>query len=403
MKTIHSALRPVGFALLMTVLAFLSSSCSRQNRLIVGEIPSPAPAGSVEPNLTVADNGVLLSWVEPVGRGARALRFSRRSPGGGWSTPLTVYSGSKREDSPSEVPSVVASGPTEITAAWTQVAQNSSAGYQEDVFTSISGDGGRSWAHPQLVNQDHTVSEHGYVSLATTASETPAVLWLDGRDDQAQHRYHLLTAAVGAPVERQTILDDDVCTCCPTALVHTAHGLVAAYRDHTADNIRDISVVRSVNGRWTSPTEVSHDQWHIDGCPTNGPALATDGQRVALAWFTAAHEQPVVKVSFSADEGATWSSPKTVSETPAVGRAAVALFPDGSALVGWVTVPEAPHSAMVVRRVTADGKLGPIVDVGQATSIHGRIKLASWRNETFLTWVEEGSGQQVRVASIVQR
>ena len=104
------------------------------------------------------------------------------------------------------------------------------------------------------------------MSLAAAGEETPAVLWLDGRDDKVQHRYHLMTAAIGATVEQQKMVDDDVCTCCPTALVRTERGLLAAYRDHTADNIEaSASYAASMaNGRALA---VSQDHWRINGCP----------------------------------------------------------------------------------------------------------------------------------------
>jgi hypothetical protein len=298
------------------------------------------------------------------------------------------------------VPSVLASGGNRVDAVWTQVSRNSATEYQEDVFTSTSNDGGQAWSHPQLVNQDRTVSEHGYVSLEATGDPAPAILWLDGSDDKVQHRYHLLAAPIGAARDQQKVLDDDVCTCCPTTMVRTAHGVVAAYRDHTTDNVRDISIVRRINGRWSAPVNVSHDNWHIDGCPTNGPALASDGQRVALAWFSAANDRPLVKVSFSSDEGTTWSKPIVVNETAAVGRAAVALFADGSALASWVSVACGSSPALLARRVTPADKLDPIFAIGQSASIRGRIKLASAGGEMLITWVEEGVTPQLHLASI---
>src|SRR5918996_106921 len=54
-------------------------------------IPSPAGSNSGEPQLTVSDRGVLLSWVEH--SGARTtLRFAERTPAG-WTEPRTVASG----------------------------------------------------------------------------------------------------------------------------------------------------------------------------------------------------------------------------------------------------------------------------------------------------------------------
>ena len=40
----------------------------------------------------------------------------------------------------------------------------------------------------------------------------------------------------------------------------------------------ELRVARSDDGGRTfgAPVRVSHDRWHIDGCPENGPALAVD-------------------------------------------------------------------------------------------------------------------------------
>ena len=92
-----------------------------------------------------------------------------------------------------------------------------------------------------------------------------------------------------------------------------------------------------------------------------------------------------------------------------MGRAAVALFPDGTALVGWVNVnvdanaSKGSGPALLARRVTPDGKLGPILSVGQSNAIRGRIKLASSGETMLMTWVEDGDTAKVHVASIVER
>ena len=49
-------------------------------------------------------------------------------------------------------------------------------------------------------------------------------------------------------------------------------GPVAVYRDRSPEEIRDISVVRLVDGVWTEPAPVHADNWMIEGCPVNGPA-----------------------------------------------------------------------------------------------------------------------------------
>jgi len=53
----------------------------------VRELPSPAGAGSGQPNLTVSPDGrVYLSWIERIGENRYSLRFSTKE-GNQWSIP----------------------------------------------------------------------------------------------------------------------------------------------------------------------------------------------------------------------------------------------------------------------------------------------------------------------------
>src|SRR6185436_12033224 len=90
------------------------------------------------------------------------------------------------------------------------------------------------------------------------------------------------------------LLDPDVCTCCQTVAALTDEGPIVAYRDHSSDETRDISVVSMQNGQWTRPRAVHRDGWRMNACPVNGPALIASGKRVAVAWYTGADEKPRV-------------------------------------------------------------------------------------------------------------
>src|SRR5687768_4809384 len=83
----------------------------------------------------------------------------------------------------------------------------------------------------------------------------------------------------------ETQLDERVCECCQTSAAVTSAGPIAVYRDRSATEVRDIYIVRQVNGSWTSPQPVYADNWQINGCPVNGPSVAADGSRVAVAWL----------------------------------------------------------------------------------------------------------------------
>ena len=101
----------------------------------------------------------------------------------------------------------------------------------------------------------------------------------------------------------ETLVDDRVCECCPTAIAVTDDGPIAAFRDRSVDEVRDIYVSRLEHGRWSAPSRVHEDGWKIPMCPVNGPALSARGRNVAIAWFTVEGEEGRAFAAFSSDAG----------------------------------------------------------------------------------------------------
>ena len=110
----------------------------------------------------------------------------------------------------------------------------------------------------------------------------------------------------------------------------TDEGVVLAYRDHSAMEIRDIAVIRQTPSGWSESTVVHDDRWKIAGCPVNGPSLAADGQRVALAWFTQAQDQPRVKLALSEDGGRSFGEPIILPDEDPLGRVSVQTLTPGT-------------------------------------------------------------------------
>ena len=81
-------------------------------------VPSPAAPGSAEPQLTVSDKGVLLSWIERTGTYA-ALKFAERTSTG-WTTPRQVAAGSDWFINWADVPSVIRMADGSIYGHWLQ-------------------------------------------------------------------------------------------------------------------------------------------------------------------------------------------------------------------------------------------------------------------------------------------
>ena len=150
------------------------------------------------------------------------------------------------------------------------------------------------------------------------------------------------------------LIDDRVCECCPSAAAITAEGPIVAYRNRTADEIRDIYVSRLVGGTWTEPRAVHNDNWRIAACPVNGPALNARGRDVAIAWFTGVGDQGRVYAAFSSDAGESFGPPVRVDDVSALGSVDVELLADGSAAVTWIEFAE-QRSAVRLRQANRNG------------------------------------------------
>lgn len=365
----------------------------------VAVIDTPAADGSgMYALISGADRRTYLSWVEAGEDKTATLRFARLE-GEQWGAPRTVASGRDWFVNWADHPSVTAAGDGTLFAHW--LVHNPGSGtYGYGIRIARSADGGRTWAEIFKAGLEYTSDYAGFVSLlpaersltAVYLTPTPAPAARHG--DAGHEAEHVKTLAVarfgpdGAVVSDQPV-DTDVCTCCSTAAVRTAAGLVAAYRDHTGQ-VRDISVVREVDGRWSAPARVHADGWAINACPTNGPVLAAQQRRVAIAWFTAAGDIPRVRIAFSADAGATFAPPVDVDGGNPVGWPGIVMLEDGTAVVSWLEATGSGDGELRVRRMSPDGRLGAPVTIapakaGRSTGIPHLVRvgdrlLVAWRD-----------------------
>jgi hypothetical protein len=225
----------------------------------------------------------------------------------------------------------------------------------------------------------------------------------------------LVTTTIGSDnsLGTEVGVDDRVCDCCQTAVAVAASGPVVVYRDRSTDEIRDIYVVRQVDGRWTAPKPVHQDGWRIAACPVNGPSIAADGDRVVVAWFTGAADTARVRVAFSDDGGSTFGPPVRIDNGSPAGRVDVVLQPDGSALVSWLertAIPTAQGGGegaeVRVRRVRSDASLGQWATVARSSVARASgfpQMVATARGEVFFAWTAPGNPSLLRVARAIVR
>jgi hypothetical protein len=364
-------------------------------------LPSPAASNSGQPHLSSSDRGVLLSWIERDGPNA-TLRFAERTPTG-WSAPRTVASGGNWFVNWADVPSVLRLSDGTLVAHWLQKSGPDTYAY--DVRLARSRDEGKTWSPSFTPHSDGTKTEHGFASLFQMPGDGLGLVWLDGRAMQPASGHDGHGSEGGAMSVRFGAFDRDwkqvsempvdlrVCECCPTTAVVTADGPIAAFRNRSEGEIRDIYISRLENGAWTEPRAVHDDGWNINACPVNGPMLSARGRDVSIAWFTVKDGQGRAFMAFSGDAGRTFGKPIRLDDVGSLGRVDVELMADGSAVASWIEFAD-QRAQFRVRRVARSGARGPASTVSSVAGSRasGYPRIAVLGDEIVFAWTESAEG-----------
>ncbi|HYC40039.1 MAG TPA: hypothetical protein VEB63_06065 [Chitinophagaceae bacterium] len=348
--------------LLGSLLVLLScghrESTKETNAGPVQDLPSPVGDSSSLPHLfSDASGRVFLSWV--VKRAGNAQLMYSRWEANGWTKPELVSEGTNWFVNWADYPMLTANEDRLLA----HFLQKSDTGkYTYDVMVTAAPDG-KTWGPAKVLHDDQLKAEHGFVSMLPYRDGF-FVCWLDGRktatEENDHHGHHgemMLRAAFldasGAKTDEWE-LDGRVCDCCQTSAAITPDGPVVVYRDRSASEIRDISIVRFSEGGWSPPHPVHNDGWKIDACPVNGPRMEADGNSLAVAWFTGAGKESKVLVAFSRDGGKSFEKPIRVDSGKAIGRVDLVFADSTSVVVSWLE-----GSELRAARVHADGKMEP--------------------------------------------
>lgn len=393
----------------MGLVSMLVLGCGRNERegVTIGPIDtlaSPAAAGSGEPNLIAGPDGAIyLSWLEPAGAAGHALRFATLHDSG-WSAPRTIVERSDFFVNWADFPSLLPLTGRRLATHWLQ--RNGSARYAYEVRISQSADGGETWSEPLVPHRDGTATEHGFVSLFPFRDSLGAI-WLDGRnfahagEGERPNMMLLMTAiATSGTTGTERILDERVCECCQTSMAIASSGPVVVYRDRLEGEIRDISIARWSDAGWSPGTVVHADDWKVEACPVNGPAIAAAGDRVAVAWFTNARDSARVYLATSTDAGVTFGAPVRIDDGNPVGRVDVELDDAGHPIVSWMEFTSGQEADVRVRRVVGRGGRGRSTIIARTSGARasGFPRMAATGDDLIFAWTEAGTPSRIRVA-----
>ena len=369
--------------------------------LKVESVANPSSMGSLQASWSTAkDGGPLLSWIETQKDESYTLKYAVRH-GAQWSEPRTIAAHRQFFRHPAEMPEVISLSDGTLVAHWVE-SPPSEGSEAEFSYVSVSHDGVK-WTAPVMIHKDRSMVQHGLASIVASGDRETSIVWLEalkGADGPVSLKRSVVNGE--GKLTKEEVLDSDVCECCPTSVVKTARGLLVAYRGHTPQDIRDISVVRFEGGRWSAPKIIYPDKWQLDACPTNAAAAAAKGDRVAIAWYTGAQNMPREQIVFSSDGGTTFTKPVLLSTGRSFGYTSIALDDQGGALVSWVE-QSGEAARILVRQISAAGAAGPVTEVvkGSRKSL-GYPRILQTGNETWVAWTSSATAAKVQTARLAK-
>jgi hypothetical protein len=163
-----------------------------------------------------------------------------------------------------------------------------------------------------------------------------------------------------------------------------------------------MGVVRFVDGAWTAPVRLHEDDWKIDYCPVNGPAVSARGDTVAAIWYSAPSDSARVQLLFSTDGGATFGTAIRIDEGQPTGRVDVELIDGDHALVSWIERVGGQGAEVRARLVHRDGTIDPslVVSPSSGTRSSGFPKMARSADGVVIAWTIPGTPSTIRLARL---
>ena len=388
------------------ILSFITIfSCTSKN-VVVKEIPFLHENSNAQPSLVSGEGSLSLSWISSNEGEKSTLNFSQFKEGK-WINNQTMATGSNWFVNWADFP---AHAINENLILSSYLKKSDSGTYTYDVILSLQKLSGEKVKEDFLLHTDGVKAEHGFVSIIPNHNQGFFITWLDGRNtvDKDLDGYHKpMTIRFAEITNKGDIIDESeldsaTCDCCQTSIAITNKGPVVVYRDRSDKEVRDIYIARKINGIWGVPTPIHNDGWEINGCPVNGPKVASNSNNLAISWFTASNEKPTVNLSFSKSNGASFGTPIKINDDDAIGRVDVAFLNPQEVLVSYIEGDDV-GTYLRIKKVSIDGKVSAPITISKIDGGRnsGVPQLEILDNEAFIVWtVFEGKKNQLKTVKL---
>ena len=388
------------------ILSFITIFSCTSKDVVVKEIPFLHENSNAQPSLVSGEGSLSLSWISSNEGEKSTLNFSQFKEGK-WINTQTMATGSDWFVNWADFP---AHAINENLILSSYLKKSDSGTYTYDVILSLQKLSGEKVKEDFLLHTDGVKAEHGFVSIIPNHNQGFFITWLDGRNtvDKDLDGYHKpMTIRFAEITNKGDIIDESeldsaTCDCCQTSIAVTNKGPVVVYRDRSDKEVRDIYIARKINGIWGVPTPIHNDGWEINGCPVNGPKVASNSNNLAVSWFTVSNEKPIVNLSFSKSNGASFGTLIKINDDDAIGRVDVAFLNPQEVLVSYIEGDDV-GTYLRIKKVSINGKVSAPITISKIDGGRnsGVPQLEILDNEAFIVWtVFEGKKNQLKTVKL---
>jgi hypothetical protein len=293
------------------------------------------------------------------------------------------------------------------------------------ILSARSDDGGASFGRAAPITGGEAAGNRGWESITIDRDGQVVAVWLDHRElatgtSGAMHHeghdhganggaksdgvaraqlsklYFSRVGTSGSPdgTGQGQVIAAGVCYCCKTTVAAAPDGsLYAAWRHVYPGNIRDIAFTASRDGGRTfaAPLRVSDDDWALDGCPENGPAMAVDSRnRVHVVWPTLVNgatpdAEPALELFYAVSTDGRSFAPRLKVQSEGVPRhVRIVAAADDSLVLVWEEQTSHGRRVVMGRARAGDGRFTREVVSGAGSAVYpvialvGRASILAW-------------------------
>jgi hypothetical protein len=183
-----------------------------------------------------------------------------------------------------------------ILVAYEKKAPTKENKYAGAIYYITSSDNGESWSRERYMHSDTVAGlSRSYFDIETLPDGQVAAAWLDIKLDNTTGGRSVRFARTDDTnaFTNEMLIDSSACQCCRVDMYSDVNSNVyVAYRGLRMANmgkqVRDMMVCTSGDqGKtFSSPLNISIDNWNIDGCPHTGPSLCSNKTGLFTLWYT---------------------------------------------------------------------------------------------------------------------